>query len=100
MRSTGGAAAPSAVRLRRCVLATTPSLGTLMHLPIGVVRLILAAGALLREPGIESGRYQAVGALLPLGGPRREEIGILVLGDLVVAAHPLPVHRQSFPCLI
>src|SRR5262245_66690846 len=100
MRSTGGAEAPSASRLRRCVLAATPSLGTLMHLSIGVVRLILAAGTLLREPGVETRRHEAVGALLRFGGPRREEVGILVLGRFVVAAHPLPLHRQPLHRLI
>src|SRR6267143_3599713 len=51
MRSTEGADAPLGSRLEGCVLAATPSLGTLMQLLVGIVGRILAAGALLTEPG-------------------------------------------------
>src|SRR5439155_21821084 len=62
MRSTGGAAAPSGSTLRKCVLAGTPSLKTLMQLLIGIVVPVTPAGALLGEPGVERRRHQPVGA--------------------------------------
>src|SRR5439155_342784 len=53
---------------------------------------VAAAGALLREPGVEAGRDEAVGALLPLGGGRGEVVGVVVLGVVVVAPDPPPFH--------
>src|SRR5713101_8124686 len=73
MRSTGGGVVPSARRFRRWVLVATPSLGTLMQLPVGIVLLVLAAGPLLPEPGVEARWHEAIGSLLPLGGAGREK---------------------------
>src|SRR2546428_161671 len=42
IRSTGGCGAPSGRTLSRCVLAGTPSLKTLMHLPVGIGGVALA----------------------------------------------------------
>src|SRR6266545_4298349 len=92
MRSTGGADAPLGSRLEGCVLAATPSLGTLMQLLIGIVARVLAAGVLLLEPGVEPRRHEAVGALLMLGGARRQEVGVLVLRVVGVAPDPAPFH--------
>src|SRR6184192_485967 len=80
MRSTGGAAASPGSRFAGCVFAATPSLLlVLMQLLIGIEVRVLAAGPLLREPGVEPGRNQAVGALLLLGGAHRHEIGVFIL---------------------
>src|SRR5213076_3505044 len=65
MRSTGGAAAPSGSTLRKCELADTPSLKTLMQLLIGIVVPVTPAGALLREPGVEIGRASCRERVLP-----------------------------------
>src|SRR5713101_477661 len=100
MRSTGGGVVPSARRFRRWVLVATPSLGTLMQLPVGIVLLVLAAGPLLPEPGVEARWHEAIGSLLPLGGAGREKIGVLVLCHLVVAAHPFPHHGQPLVRLV
>src|SRR5437667_263249 len=91
MRSTGGAAAPSGSTLRKCVLADTPSLKTLMQLLIGIVVRIASAGALLGEPGVEPRRYQAVGALLALRGLGGEGVGVFVLRVPRVALDPSPL---------
>src|SRR2546426_921310 len=91
MRSTGGAAAPSGSTLRKCVLAGTPSLKTLMQLLIGIVVRIASAGALLGEPGVEPRRYQAVGALLALRGLGGEGVGVFVLRVPRVALDPSPL---------
>src|SRR2546426_1558443 len=56
MRSSGGAVAPSGNTLRKCVLAGTPSLKTLMQLLIGIVVPVTPAGTLLGEPGVEPRR--------------------------------------------
>src|SRR5690348_4232984 len=90
MRSTGGGAAPSPSTFRKWVFADTPSLARLMHLPIGVVRGVLAAGPLLGQPGIEARRHQAVGALLPLGGSGGDGVGVFVLGVPGMAFDPAP----------
>src|SRR5436189_5396865 len=82
----------SAERFDGCVLAATPSLGALMELLVGIELDKLAAGALLREPGVEAGRDQAVGPILSLGGADRERVRILVFDVLVVAADPAPVN--------
>src|SRR5213076_1894284 len=91
MRSTGGAAAPSGSTLRKCVLADTPSLKTLMQLLIGIVVRIASAGALLGEPGVEPRRDQAVGALLALRGLGGEGVGVFVLRVPRVALDPSPL---------
>src|SRR5438552_5164234 len=90
MRSTGGGGAPSARSCRKCVLAGTPSLAPLMQLRFGVVIGIVTAGPLLREPRVEAGWDQAVGALLALGGPDREVVRVLVLGAAGVPFDPAP----------
>src|SRR6266850_1829458 len=92
MRSTEGAEAPLGSRLEGCVLAATPSLGTLMQLLVGIVGRVLAAGALLIEPGVESRRHEPVGALLMLGGARRQEVSVLVFRVVRVAPDPAPLH--------
>src|SRR5882672_4792797 len=63
-----------------------------MQLLVGIVAGVLAAGALLVEPGVEARGDEAVGALLMLRSPGREEVCILVLGMLGVPAHPAPLH--------
>src|SRR6266540_6042146 len=68
-------------------------LTSLMQLLVGIEVHVFAAGALLREPGVETGRNQAVGALLLLSGADREGVRILVLDVLVVAADPAPLNR-------
>src|SRR5881628_959237 len=83
---------PSAERFDGCVLAATPSLGALMELLVGIEVEKLAAGALLREPGVEARRDQTVGALLPVGGAHGQHVRVFILDVLVVAAHPAPVH--------
>src|SRR5689334_13032391 len=93
MRSAGGTDAPSGSTFRKCVLAATPSLGTLMQLLIGIVVGVPPARPPLCQPGIEARRQETVGALLALGGADREVVGVLVLGVVVVAAHPAPVDR-------
>src|SRR6267143_170801 len=92
MRSTGGAAAPSGRTLRKCVLAGTPSLKTLMQLLIGIVVRIAPAGALLSEPGVEPRRDQAVRPLPALGSPRGERVGVFVLRVPRVALDPTPLN--------
>src|SRR5437773_1424602 len=92
MRSTGGADAPLGSRLEECVLAATPSLWTLMQLLVGIVGRVLAAGALLFEPRVEARGDETVGALLVLGGPGRQEVGVLVLGVVGVPPDPPPLH--------
>src|SRR5213594_1951060 len=92
IRSTGGAAAPSGSTFRKWVLAGTPSLNTLMQLPVGVVPGVRPAGPLLRQPRVEPGRHQTVGALLALGGPDGEVIRVLVLRVTGVALDPAPPH--------
>src|SRR5438552_11363737 len=92
MRSTGGADAPSGSRFRKWVLAATPSLETLMQLLIGIVVGVLPARPSLRQPRVEPGRHESVGTFLTLGGADREIVGVLVLGVVVVAAHPPPLH--------
>src|SRR5258708_12743548 len=63
-----------------------------MRLLVGVVVPVLATRALLREPGVESRRKQPVRPLLALCGTHREMVGVLVLGVVVVAPHPAPLH--------
>src|SRR6266513_4382851 len=91
MRSTGGAVAPSGSTLRKCVLAGTPSLKTLMQLLIGIVVPVTPAGVLLGEPGVEPRRHQAVGAILTLRGAGRERVGVFVLRVPRVALDPAPL---------
>src|SRR5438876_341381 len=79
IRSTGGAAAPSGSRFRKCVLTGTPSLKTLIELPIGVVAAVRPPRPLLGEPDVEPRRDEPVGALLALRRADREVVGILVL---------------------
>src|SRR5229473_1311425 len=90
IRSTGGGAAPGGSRFRGCVLAVTPSLGTLMQLLVGVVVGVVPPRPLLGEPGVESRRHQSVGALLTLRGALRERIGVFVLGVAGMPTHPAP----------
>src|SRR2546426_2407518 len=56
IRSTGGAAAPSGSRFRKCVLPGTPSLKTLIELPIGIVAAVRPPRPLLGEPDVEPRR--------------------------------------------
>src|SRR5689334_6529143 len=65
-----------------------------MQLLVGIEVQVFAAGALLREPGVEAGGDEAVGALLLIGGADRERVGVLVLDVLVVAPDPAPVDRM------
>src|SRR5690242_176728 len=90
-RSTGGAGAPSASTFRKWVLPATPSLKTLMQLPVGIVIGVLPARPLLAQPRIKPRRHQAVRPLLTLGGAHRQDVGVLVLGVAGVAPHPAPV---------
>src|SRR6059058_5208845 len=99
MRSTRGAAAPSGSTLRKCVLAVTPSLKTLMQLLIGIVVPIAPAGALLGEPGVEPRRHQAVGAFLALRSPGGERVGVLVLRVARMALDPSPLDVVRRPGL-
>src|SRR5436853_718698 len=91
MRSTRGAAAPSGNTLRKCVLAVTPSLKTLMQLLIGIVVRVAPAGALFGEPGVERRRHQPVGAFLTLRGAGRERVGVFVLRVTLMALVPMPI---------
>src|SRR5438552_6886517 len=91
MRSTGGAVAPSGSTLRKCALAGTPSLKTLMQLLIGIVVRVTPAGVLLGEPGVEPRRHQPVGAFLTLGGAGRECVGVFVLRVPRMALDPTPL---------
>src|SRR3989442_14034652 len=91
MRSTGGTDAPLGSTFKRCVLAATPSLKTLMQLPVRIVIRVMPAGGLLLEPRVEAGRDESVRALLALGGADREMVGVLVLGVVAVPAYPAPL---------
>src|SRR2546429_1136921 len=93
MRSTGGTDAPLGNRFRKCVLAATPSLGTLMQVEIGIVVGVVPPRPPLRQPGVEAGRDESVGAFLALGGAHGEVVGVLVLGIVVMAADPAPLDR-------
>src|SRR5436189_177319 len=95
MRSTGGTDAPLGNRFKQCVLAATPSLKRLMQLLIGIVVGVLPARPSLCQPRVEAGRHESVGTLLTLGGADREVVGVLVLGVVVVATHPPPLHGVS-----
>src|SRR5437667_11778244 len=64
-----------------------------MQLLIGIEVHVFAARPLLRQPGVETGWNQAVGALRLVGGADRQGVRVLVLDMLVVAAHPAPFHR-------
>src|SRR5438128_11274220 len=90
MRSTGGAVAPSGNTLRKCVLAGTPSLKTLMQLLIGIVVPVTPAGTLLGEPGVEPRRHQPVGAFLTLRGAGRDRVGVFVLDVTRMGLDPTP----------
>src|SRR5216117_949535 len=90
IRSTGGAAAPSGSRFRKCVLTGTPSLKTLIELPIGVVAAVRPPRPLLGEPDVEPRRDEPVGALLALRRADREVVGILVLRVTGVPLDPPP----------
>src|SRR6266511_1098078 len=90
MRSTGGADAPSGSTFRIWVLAATPSLKTLIELPIRIVADVRPPRPPLGEPRVESRRHEAVGALLALRGADRQVVGILVLGVARVAFDPPP----------
>src|SRR5437763_15680426 len=90
MRSTGGAVAPSGSTLRKCALAGTPSLKTLMQLLIGIVVRVTPAGVLLGEPGIEPRRHQPVGAVLTLRRAGRARVGGFVLRVPRTALGPTP----------
>src|SRR5256712_13219165 len=79
IRSTGGAAAPSGSRFRKCVLPGTPSLKTLIELPIGIVAAVRPPRPLLGEPDAEPRRAEPVGALLALRPTDPTVFGILVL---------------------
>src|SRR5437899_11386790 len=100
MRSTGGAAAPSGSTLRKCVLAGTPSLKTLMQLLIGIVVRVAPAGALLGEPGVEPRRYQPVGAFLALRSLCGEAVRVLVrrVARVALDRSPRDVARRRRPC--
>src|SRR5213594_2483281 len=91
MRSTRGAAAPSGSTLRKCVLAVTPSLKTLMQLLIGIVVAVAPPGALLGEPGVEPRRHQPVRALLTLRRAGCEAVGVFVLRVPRMALDPSPL---------
>src|SRR6059036_3483549 len=91
MRSTGGAAAPSGSTLRKCKLADTPSLKTLMQLLIGIVVRVAPAGALLGEPGVEPRRHQPVRAFLTLRRAGGEDVGVFVLGVPRMTLDPSPL---------
>src|SRR5438105_11726579 len=93
MRSTAGTAAPSVSTLAGCVFAATPSLLVLMQLLVRIEGDVLAAGALLGKPRIETRGNQAVGTLLVFRGTHRHEVGVFILDVLVVAAHPAPIDR-------
>jgi len=64
-----------------------------MQLLVGIEVHVFAARPLLREPGIEAGWNQAVGALLLISGADRERVRILVLDVLIVAPDPAPLDR-------
>src|ERR1700694_2196761 len=66
-----------------------------MQLLVRIVGRVLAASSLLGEPGVESGRNQAVGALLELGGAHRDDVRVLVLRVLVMPAYPAPVYGMG-----
>src|SRR2546422_3113585 len=51
-------------RFRKCVLPGTPSLKTLIELPIGIVAAVRPPRPLLGEPDVEPRRDEPVGALL------------------------------------
>src|SRR3989442_9737788 len=91
MRSMGGAATPSGSTLRKCALADTPSLKTLMQLLIGIVVPEAPPGALLGEPGVEPRRHQPVRAFLTLRGPGGEDVGVFVLPMPRMTLDPLPL---------
>src|SRR6267143_1864107 len=91
MRSTGGAAAPSGSTLRKCVLAGTPSLKTLMQLLIRIVVDVAPAGAFLGEPGVEPRRYQPVRAVLTLRRAGGETVGVFVFCVPRMSLDPLPL---------
>src|SRR6267154_4042527 len=92
MRSTGTDAS-AGTRFEGWVFAGTPSLfAALMQLLVGIEVEVFAACPLLREPGVEAGGNQAVGALLLVGGADRQRVRILVLDVLVVSADPAPLH--------
>src|SRR5256886_15750083 len=85
MRSTGGAVAPSGNTLRKCVLAGTPSLKTLMQLLIGIVVAVAPAGALFGEPGVNPDGPH------PFEGSRRPPAPVVsVAADLVLPGPALP----------
>src|SRR3989440_6814318 len=98
-RSTGATDAPVGTRFKKCVLAATPSLGTLMQVEIGIVVGVLPPRPPLCQPGVEAGRYEPVGALLALGGADGEVVGVFVLGIVVMAADPAPLDRVPGGCL-
>src|SRR6266540_1598014 len=66
-----------------------------MQLLVGVEVQILAAGALLGEPGVESRGNETVGALLLVGGADRQDVRVFVLHVLVMATHPAPFHSMG-----
>src|SRR2546430_12922807 len=95
MRSTGGTDAPLGSTFKRCVLAATPSLKTLMQFPVWIVVRVMPAGALLLEPRVEAGGDESVGALLALGRADREMVGVLVLGVVRSEEHTSELQSQS-----
>src|ERR1051325_8971361 len=64
-----------------------------MQLLVGIEVQKLAARVLLREPGVEARRDQAVGALLLVGGADGDDVSVFILHVLVVPADPAPVHQ-------
>src|SRR5918996_3344336 len=99
-RVTGGAGVPAGNRFNGCVFASTPSLQTLMDLPVGIVARVLPAGLLAGQPRVELRRHQAVGALLPLRRSDGQVIGVFVLGVPGVSLHPRPLDLVRLPRLV
>src|SRR5438093_10462102 len=99
MRSTRGAAAPSGNTLRKCVLAVTPSLKTLMQLLIGIVVAVAPPGALLGEPGVEPRRHQPVRAFLTVRPAGGEDVGGFVLRVPRMTRDPSPLDLVRGRCL-
>src|SRR5260370_41010757 len=95
MRATLRAAAPSGSTFKPCGFAATPSLKTLIELPIGVVVAVAPPRPLLREPAVEPRGDESVRARLTLGGPHREGVRVFVLRIPAVAPDPGPLDRVS-----
>src|SRR2546422_484225 len=81
------------------VLPGTPSLKTLIELPIGIVAAVRPPRPLLGEPDVEPRRDEPVGALLALRRTDREVVGILVLRVTGVPLDPPPGDLVRRGCL-